>query len=307
MSRIWKERLTETLVYASAYTAILTLILIFIFIGKEALPLLFSPEVQEEANLKGMLLPLEGSYPFSWQPISTLPKYSLLPLILGTLKATFVSLVFAIPLAVGAAIYTSEFAPPLMKELVKPAIEMLAGIPSVILGFFALMVMASFLQNIFGFEQRLNAVNAGIALGLAVIPIVYTMVEDALTAVPKVFREGSVAMGATPWQTASRIVLPAAIPGILAACILGFGRAIGETMIVLMSSGNAAIVSLALTDSLRSLSATIAAELGEVVIGSPHYHVLFFLGTFLFLFTFAINFLGHWFVGRLKLRLMGKN
>jgi phosphate transport system permease protein len=152
----------------------------------------------------------------------------------------------------------------------------------------------------------LNAITAGVGLSLAVIPIVYTVAEDAFGAVPQTYREGSLAMGASTWQTAWRIVLPAASPGVFAACVLGFGRAIGETMIVLMASGNAAVLSASPTDSIRTLSATIAAELGEVVVGSPHYHVLFFIGAFLFVLTFVTNLVGQWWVGRLQRKLMGE-
>lgn len=305
MRRRWIEACIEGAIYLSAFTAIIGLFLIFIFIGKEALPILISPEIRQEANLSKLFMPQAYSQRFSWQPVSMIPKYSLLPLFMGTIKVTIVALLFAIPLALGAALFTSEFAPNWLKELIKPVIELLAGIPSVVLGFFALMAMASYVQEMFGIVYRLNAINAGIALGLAVIPIVYTVAEDALTAVPRSYREASIAMGASSWQTAWKIVFPAALPGVLAACILGFGRAIGETMIVLMSSGNAAIVSLILNKPVRSLSATIAAELGEVVIGSPHYHVLFFIGICLFIFTFILNLFGHWFVGRLQKKVSG--
>jgi phosphate transport system permease protein len=192
-----------------------------------------------------------------------------------------------------------------MREIIKPAIEILAGIPSVVVGFFCLMVLAGWLQSTFGWTYRLNALTAGIGLALAVIPIVYTVSEDAFSSVPQTYREGSLAMGASNWQTAARVVLPAAMPGVLAACVLGFGRAIGETMIVLMASGNAAIISFSPADSIRTFSATIAAELGEVVMGSAHYHVLFFIGAFLFILTFFINLFGHWWVGRLQKKLQG--
>lgn len=303
-----KERIIEFLIYQAAVTVIVALVLIFVFIGKEALPVLTSPEVHKEVTLQKLFLPQadkDGNKKFMWQPVSTHPKYSLAPLILGTLKVTLVAILFAVPLSIAAALYTSEFAPSYLREIIKPFIELLAGVPSVVLGFFALMVLAQFLQNTFHFTFRLNAVNAGIALGLAVIPIVYTVSEDAFTSVPKSYREASLALGANSWQTARRVVLPAAMPGVFAACVLGFGRAIGETMIVLMSSGNAAIFSLSLSDSLRTLSATVAAELAEVVVGSPHYHVLFFIGSLLFVFTFIINFLGQRFVARLEARLTG--
>ena len=173
----------------------------------------------------------------------------------------------ATPVGVAAAVFTSEFAPRRLKELLKPTIELLAGIPSVVLGFFALMVMATWMQSTFGFSFRLNAVVAGLGLALTIVPVVYTVSEDALAAVPRSFREASLALGATRWETALRVVLPAAAPGVLAAVVLGFGRAIGETMIVLMASGNAAITSWSFGDSVRTLPATIAAEMGEVVFG----------------------------------------
>jgi phosphate transport system permease protein len=304
------ERIIENAIRVSAGVAIVGLILIFVFIGKEALPLFTSHEARQEASLSKLFIaqvPEEGEPPsHMWQPVSELPKYSLWPLIIGTLKVTVVALVFAFPLALGAALFTSEFAPPWLREIVKPVIEMLAGIPSVVLGFFALIVMASTIQDLFGLDYRLNTVNAGIALGLAVIPIVFTVAEDALTAVPQSYRHGSIALGATPWQTARRVVLPAAFPGLFAAGILGFGRAIGETMIVLMASGNQAIPAWNLGYGFRSLSATVASELGEVVRGSPHYHVLFFIGVLLFIFTFLINLLGQMWVGRMNRKLTGQ-
>jgi len=300
------ERGIELAIRSSAFIVIAALVLIFVFVGKEAVPIFTSAEVHEEVTIGSMVAPrADGA--FSWQPVSMVPKYSLLPLLVGTLKVTFVALLLGLPVAVGAAIFTSEFAPQAARELVKPAVELLAGIPSVVIGFFALMVLATWLQDAFGFVYRLNAITAGIGLALAVIPIVYTVAEDALSAVPQTFRDGSLALGANRWQTAWRVVLPAAMPGVFAACVLGAGRAIGETMIVLMASGNAAMLSLDPSTSFRSFSATIAAELGEVVHGSAHYHVLFFLGAFLFVVTFLLNLLGHWYIGRLRDRLQGKS
>ena len=303
------DRIASWVIKGSAFVAILSLILIFVFIGKEALPVFTSHDVHTEASLSRLFLPQHThagkAAEFDWQPISEIPKYSLLPLFIGTLKVTIIAVLIAIPLAVAAALYTSEFAPSWAREVIKPCIEILAGIPSVVVGFFCLMVIASWLQNAFGWTFRLNALTAGIGLSLAVIPIVYTVSEDAFSSVPQAFREGSVAMGASSWQTASRVVLPAAMPGVLAACVLGFGRAIGETMIVLMASGNAPVISWSPVDSMRTFSATIAAELGELVQGSPHYHVLFFIGAFLFLITFVINLIGRWCVDKLQKRLQG--
>ena len=299
------ETLLETAVRSSAVLVIAALVLIFVFVAKEALPLLTSGDVHKEVTPWTMLRQQQDGE-FVWQPVSEKPKYSLPPLLVGTLKVSVVALLIAIPLAILAAIFTSEFAPQQLRELVKPVVELLAGIPSVVIGFFALMVVATWLQDAFGFIFRLNAITAGIGLSLAVIPIVFTVAEDALSAVPQTFRDGSLALGANRWQTAWRVVLPAATPGVFAACVLGFGRAIGETMIVLMASGNAAVMSFDPRESFRSFSATIAAELGEVVYGSPHYHVLFFIGAFLFVITFLLNLAGHWYVGRLRARLEGK-
>ena len=298
------ETLIELFIRSSGFVVIGAVILIFIFVGKEALPLLTSSEVHKEVTVVKMIAPQEGGGQM-WQPVSKVPKYSLLPLLIGTLKVTIVALLLAIPIAVGAAIFTSEFAPQGVREVIKPAVELLAGIPSVVIGFFALMVLATWLQDAFGIRIRLNAITAGIGLALAVIPIVYTVSEDALSAVPQAFRDGSMALGANRWQTAWRVVLPAATPGVFAACVLGAGRAIGETMIVLMASGNAATMSLSPTQSFRSFSATIAAELGEVVHGDAHYRVLFFLGAALFVITFLLNLAGQTYVGRLKKKLRG--
>jgi phosphate transport system permease protein len=214
-------------------------------------------------------------------------------------------MVVAVPLGVASALYVSQYARPRTREIVKPLIELLAGIPSVVLGFFALIVMATWFQNAFGFESRLNAIVSGVALSFAIIPVIFTLSEEAFRAVPRSYVEASTALGAARWQTILRVLLPAASPGIAAGVALGLGRAIGETMIVLMASGNAAIVSANFADSVRTISATIAAELAEVVFGEAHYTVLFFLGTLLFLATFAINTVGDWTIRRMKAKLGG--
>jgi phosphate transport system permease protein len=304
-----KELLGEKVIAISAFTALVVILLIFIFVFKEAMPIFTSAKVQNEASLSKLFLKQQFSgheAKWSWQPNSDVPKYSLIPLFLGTLKAALIAMLFAVPLGVGAAIYSAEFASKRMREIIKPTIELLAGIPSVVLGFFALIVLATILQKTFNFTYRLNAINAGIALGIAVIPIIFTLAEDAMTAVPKSLREAAMALGANPWQVSFTMVLPAALPGIAAGIVLGFGRAIGETMIVLMASGNAAITSASFSDSIRTLSATIAAELAEVVFGSPHYNVLFFIGALLFIFTFIINLGGDLILTRLKQKLQGK-
>ncbi|MCX7723242.1 MAG: phosphate ABC transporter permease subunit PstC [Verrucomicrobiae bacterium] len=241
---------------------------------------------------------------YIWQPIGYIPKYNIVPLLVGSLKITLVGLVFALPLAVAAAIYVSQLAPPTVREVVKPAIELLSGIPSVVIGFFALLVMATFLQKVFGYETRLNAFVAGIALGFAVIPIVFSIAEDALTSVPQSYVQAALALGASKWQTAWQIVLPAALPGVFAAAVLGFGRAIGETMIVMMVC-SASVMSWSIFDPARAITTTIAAEMAEAVAGGHHYRVLFMLGTLLFIVTFVSNMIGDVIMHRLKRRLEG--
>ena len=243
---------------------------------------------------------------YVWQPIGRIHKYNLVPLIIGSLKTTLVALLFSVPLALAAAIYVSQLASPTLKEWLKPAIEMLSAVPSVVLGFFGLIILASFLQGVFGYQSRLNAFVAGIALGLAVIPVVFSIAEDALTSVPRSYTQAALALGASKWQAAWQIVLPAAAPGVFAAVVLGFGRAIGETMVVLMASGNASIISLSLFDSTRSITATIAAELAEAVFGGHHYRILFLIGALLFIVTFLTNLAGDLIMHRLKDRLEGK-
>ena len=242
---------------------------------------------------------------FIWQPVGDIHKYNIVPLVIGSLKISIIAMVLAIPVSIGAAIYVSQLASPRAREVLKPVIEMLSAIPSVVLGFFALLVLASIMQSIFGYETRLNSFLAGTALALAVVPLIFSISEDALTSVPRSYTQGALALGASQWQAAAQIVLPAALPGIFAATVLGFGRALGETMIVLMTSA-ASVVSWSIFDSARPITATIAAELLEAVVGGHHYRMLFMLGTLLFLFTFVLNLAGGLVMGRLKCRLEGK-
>jgi phosphate transport system permease protein len=194
---------------------------------------------------------------------------------------------------------------PRFREVIKPAIELLSSIPSVVVGAFALLAMATVLQNLFGYQTRLNAFVAGIALGFAVIPIVFSISEDALTSVPASYTQAALALGSSKWQAAWQVVLPAALPGVFAATVLGFGRAIGETMIVLMVC-SASVMSWNIFESARSITTTIAAEMGEVVNGGHHYRILFMLGSLLFAVTFLSNMTGDIIVHRFKRRLEGK-
>lgn len=291
--RLLRNALMAGVFSLAGWVAIVFIFLIFLFTFKETLGVLDA-------------IHLEAFFsPGLWQPTSEEPKLSLIPIILGTLKAAFVGMLFACPTGVAAALFSSEFAPPRLREVIKPTIELLAGIPSVVMGFFALIVLATWLQETFGFTYRLNAINAGLALGFALVPIVFTISEDGLAAVPRAHREASYALGATRFQTAWSVVMPAAAPAIFASFVLAFGRAVGETMILLMAGGNAAITSFSLLDPLRTLSATIAAEMGEVVVGGEHYATLFFMGTLLFVITFLSNSLGQWIIRGMQRRMQG--
>ncbi|TRX38509.1 phosphate ABC transporter permease subunit PstC [Flavobacterium sp. ZT3R18] len=242
-----------------------------------------------------------------WVPVSDNPRFGLLGLLIGTLKVTIIAMLIAGPLAVLAALYTSCFASKRVKEIIKPIIEMLAAFPSVVIGFFALMVLATFFQDVFGYESRLNAFIGGVAMALAAIPIIYTISEDALAAIPKTYTEASLALGASKWQTAFFVVLPAATPGIFAALLLGVGRVFGETMIALMATGNAALSSLNPFESVRTFAATIGSEMAETVFGDTHYSVLFFIGSLLFIFSFALNAVAEFYVkGKLLKKFQGK-
>ena len=242
-----------------------------------------------------------------WVPVSEHPRFGLIALLVGTLKVTIISMLIAGPIAILAALYTSCFASKRTKEIIKPIVEMLAAFPSVVIGFFALMVLATFFQSIFGYESRLNAFVGGVAMALAAIPIIYTISEDALAAIPKTYTEASLALGASKWQTAFFVTLPAATPGIFAALLLGVGRVFGETMIALMATGNAALLSSNPFESVRTFAATIGAEMAETVFGETHYSVLFFIGSLLFIFSFALNAIAEFYVkGKLIKKFQGK-
>ena len=322
----------EKVIKAVAFLSIAVVILIFVFVFREAFPI-FRMDVSEAVSTELLVQETYGGettsapgtitdsqveysnkqqvsvekpsstlFSKTWMPVSDNPRYGILPLFLGTMKVTIIALLFAAPVSILAAIYTAMFAKPRIREIIKPVIELLAGFPSVVIGFFALMVLATVFQEIFGYATRLNAFVGGIAMGLAAIPIIYTLTEDALTAVPKTFTEASLGLGASRRQTAFYVVLPAAVPGIFAAIILGIGRIFGETMIALMATGNAAMISMNPFDSVRTLSATIGAEMAEVVFGDTHYSVLFLIGSLLFIFTFALNALAEFYFKNLVIR-----
>jgi phosphate transport system permease protein len=319
----------EKFIKSIAFLSIAFVILIFVFVFREAFPIfrmdvkrttksevlvqerygmdenttaVTSGQNNDQPAAKSTVKPSSTLLSKDWMPVSDNPRYGLLPLFLGTLKVTIIALLFAAPIAILAAIYTSMFAKPRLREVIKPVIELLAGFPSVVIGFFALMVLATILQDIFGYASRLNGFVGGIAMALAAIPIIYTITEDALTAIPKTYIEASLGLGASKRQTAFYVVLPAAAPGIFAAVILGVGRIFGETMIALMATGNAALINMNPFDSVRTLSATIGAEMAEVVFGDTHYSVLFLIGSLLFIFTFALNAIAEFYLKNVVIR-----
>jgi phosphate transport system permease protein len=279
------ELVAEKAIMGVAFLSIAFIALIFIFVFREAVPLVLGKALDEfgTVSLKNLFNSI------SWMPVSNHPAYGIFPLFYSSMKITIISIIIATPLSIASALYTSLFAPKWLKEIIKPAIEILAGFPSVVIGFFALIVLATYIQNIFGIQYRLNAFVGGVALSLAVIPIIFTITEDSLNAVPKTIIDASYALGAQKWETGLFVMLPVASPGIIAAVLLGFGRAFGETMIVLMATGNAPFMNLSIFEPVRTMSATIGAEMAEVVFGDAHYNILFFIGIVLFVVSFSLN------------------
>jgi phosphate transport system permease protein len=234
----------------------------------------------------------------SWYPTHTPHEFGILTLIVSSIIVTLVALAVAIPLGVGSALYVAEVARPAEREILKPFIELLAGIPSVIYGLFGMAFLSPFLRDLFNLPTGLNALNAGIILGVMVVPIISSIAEDALTSVPRSLREAALALGANKWETMVRVVLPAAKSGVFAGIVLGFGRAIGETMVVLMVAGNAVGMPHSVLQPVRPMPSTIAAEMGETVMGSPHFHALYGIAIVLFVITFLSNIITVWVRGK---------
>ena len=236
--------------------------------------------------------PLEFFFSTNWNPSSfDNPAYGTLAILLGTLIVTVLALLFAVPVGIGAAAYLAEVAPPRVREIGKPLVEMLAAIPSVAIGFLGIVVVGPWIARTFGLSNGLNVLNGSILLAVMALPTIISVAEDAIRAVPQSHREASHALGASPWQTLVGVTLPSASSGIMAAIVLGMGRALGETMTVLMATGNAPIIPGGLFDSVRTITATIAIELGEVPYGSTHYFSLFALGATLFAMSLGVNLL----------------
>jgi phosphate transport system permease protein len=272
-----KEFAINLLIKLAGYSAILFVGMIFLFLALEGIPAL-----QE--------VPLRELFADRWYPIED--YFGVLPLIGGSLLITIGATLIAVPFGIGTAVFLSEIAPRWLREILKPVVEILGGLPSVVLGFLGMLVLSPYLRVLLDLPTGLSALTGAVLLGGIAIPTVISVAEDALDAVPRSYRDASLAMGATEWQTIWRVTLPAARSGVLTAVMLGIGRAIGETMTVMMVTGNAPIIPRGLRDLLspvRTMTATIAAEMGEVANGSTHYHVLFLIGILLFLISLVVN------------------
>ncbi len=275
----YTDKLVQILVFIGGISAIVFIVGIFIFITKEGVGFIINTMDVREFFLS----------PY-WEPSDEdAPEYGILALIAGTASVTGLALIVSIPFSLGAAVYIGEFATGKTREFLKVLVELLAAIPSVVWGFIGLTLMNPLIIEVFDVPVGLNVLNAGIILGLMTAPIMTSIAEDALKAVPDRYREAAEAMGATRWQVIYKVVLPAAKNGLLGAVLLGIGRGFGETMAVLMATGHSVNIPHSIFDSVRALTATIAAELGETAVGSDHYQALFTIGIFLFLITFIIN------------------
>lgn len=286
-----KEQAPGIIIMSISSMGIFIILFILFFLIKEGLPVL------KEASLLSIVT---GS---DWYPTETPPALGMLPLIVGSVAVTILSSLLALPISLFIAIFISEIASEKMRNILKPILELLGFLPSIILGFLGMVLIAPWLQANFTILSGLNLLNASILLGFLIIPIVGSLAEEALSAVPLELRNASYALGATRWETVSKVVFPAALPGILSACLLGIMRGMGETMVVLMAAGGAAIIPASLFDPVRPLTSTIAAEMGETPVGSPHYHALFFAGLILLIITLAINLLSSWIESKRRVRL----
>ena len=285
-----KESIYKWLFSALAFTSLVFLVGIIFTLLKESLP--FFTEVS--------FFKLFGR---SWYPTSIPPEFGMLPLIAASILVTIGAMVVCVPIGVGTALFIHEIATARQRAFLKPIIEILAGIPSIVYGFFGMVIVAPFLQNMLNIPTGLCAFTASLVLGVMATPTVASLAEDALSFVPRSFREASLALGANRWQTLTKVVVPAAGSGISTAIILGMGRAVGETMTVLMVAGGAAVIPKSIFDPVRPMTSTIAAEMGEAVMGSLHFHALFAIGLVLFLITFAINIIAEIISRRYRLKL----
>jgi len=275
-----KEKSIKTVFFATALFAVIVISFILFFLIRDGFAIF------QQVGITGFL------FGTSWTPTALYPSYGILPLIVGTILVTIGSMIFAVPLSIGCAIYISELASPMTKKILKPAVELLAGIPSVVYGFFGLIVLTTFIRVTFDIPSGETWLAASVLLGIMALPTIISVSEDAISSVPCEYREGSLGVGATRWQTISRVIVPAALSGIAAAIILGIGRALGETMAVLMVAGNAAVIPSPIWNILspvRTLTGTLGIEMGEVSVGGTQYHALFGVAIVLLLITLVVN------------------
>jgi len=273
------DKAPQRIIQTVSIIGVAIMLFILFFLVKESVPIL------KEVSIFQLLFGME------WYPTYDPPDYGMFPLIVGSLSVTLAASILAVPLSIMLAVFISEICPRKLKELLKPVIEILGFFPSVVLGFIGMVVLAPWMIQHLEAYSGLNLLNAASLMGIMIIPTVTSLAEDSLASIPKDLRDASYALGATRLETITKVVLPAALPGILQAVLLGVMRAIGETMVVLMAAGGAAIIPLSLTDPVRPLTSTIASEMGETPVGSIHYHALFFAGLLLLLLTLGLNLL----------------
>jgi phosphate transport system permease protein len=273
----WSEFIITRLIKVTGYSAIIFVAMIFIFLIREGIPAVFT-------------VPLSNLFSLRWYPIEN--YFGLLPLMFGSLIVTLGAILIALPLGIGSSVYIAEIAPRSVREFLKPFVEILAGLPSVVLGFLGILVLSPDLRVLLNLPTGLSAFTGALLLAGIALPTIVSVAEDALDAVPRSYRDAALALGATKWQTIWRVTLPAARSGVITATMLGVGRAIGETMAVMMVTGNAPVFyngPRSIFSPVRTMTATIAAEMGEVANGSTHYQVLFFIGILLFVISLVVN------------------
>jgi phosphate transport system permease protein len=271
------EKFIESWIFLSSFLAIVVLLGIIALLLKEGLPIFSNTP------------PWEFFFGTKWYPVSEPPTFGIMPFFISTLWVTLVATAISVPIGIACAAYLSEVAPPKLRETVKPIIEILAGFPSVVMGFIGLMLLSPMVQSAFNLNTGLSGLTAGIMLSFMSLPIIVSVSEDAMRAVPEEFRQASYALGATRWETIRHVSIPAALSGITAAIMLGIGRAIGETMTVLMVAGGALAVPVSPTEPMMPMTAAIASGIGNAVRGGPQYQALFAIGLILFILTLAVN------------------
>jgi phosphate ABC transporter permease protein PstC len=283
-----KEDGPKILLFACALVSLITLGLVFVFLLGNSIPFFQNNDLW--AFLTGKI----------WSPFSDYPLYGVLPLLMGTVLVSLVAAIIAIPIGIGCTVYLSELADPRVKRILKPVIEVLAGVPSVVYGLFAALVLSNWIFDIFHPVARLNALNGALILSVMMIPILVSVAEEAMNSVPGSLREASLALGATRWETIRGVVIPASLPGIVAAIVLSVGRAVGETMAVIMATGSATQFTTSILDSVRPITAALAIDVPESVAGSMQYYSLFAVGLLLFVITFSINMIADYVLARYK-------